>query len=424
MEYLPLKKKYMQINEEITNINELLTKFQENVLKIKDNKMKEEIQNFNSYYENYYSKLIGLKRFSIPVFGKISSGKSTLLNYILNLHGIFETNYNISTKFICIVRHNSKLITGPKMYNVSVTERGEYIKDNKKIKLWNFEKDGEINGDIKQIIENRNHALGNLEFKDSNWKKYFMILETNIPLFNDNNHRFSELFEFMDVPGLNEFSSDDEISKQFYYKELIPFFIYNVGFSLFIFDAEKQESEDSLSIINNIMNQYFNNDPTKLKNSIFILNKIDKIENPNEELKNFKKILNENLKCHIEKNGYFIGLSALVLYLKRFKYKSFVDYLLCIIEEFHNNEKISLEEYIIKTMSNDFSIIIEENLDIDEDEDEEVLNFTTNQKKILETINNNAINKGLKGELSIKNYIYYNNYFITYSKKKKKMKKN
>ena len=107
-----------------------------------------------------------------------------------------------------------------------------------------------------------------------------MILETNIPLFNDNNHRFSELFEFMDVPGLNEFSSDDDISKQFYYKELIPFFIYNVGFSLFIFDAEKQEIEDSISVVNNIMNQYFNNDPNK-------------IENPNEELNNLKKFLTE-----------------------------------------------------------------------------------------------------------------------------------
>ena len=159
------------------------------------------------------------------------------------------------------------------MYNVSVSERGEYIKDNKKIKLWNFEKDRENNGDIKEIIENRNHVLGNLEYKDSNWEKDFMILETNIPLFNDNNHRFSELFEFMGVPGLNEFSSDDDASKQFYYKELIPFFIYNVGFSLFIFDAQKQESEDSLSIINNIMNQLFNNDSNKLKNSIFILNK-------------------------------------------------------------------------------------------------------------------------------------------------------
>jgi len=102
--------------------------------------MKAEIQNFNSYYENYYSKFIGLKRFSIPVFGKIISGKSTLLNYILNLHGIFETNYNVSTRFVCIIRHNPNLLDGPKIYNVSVSERGEYIKDGQKIKLWRFMK--------------------------------------------------------------------------------------------------------------------------------------------------------------------------------------------------------------------------------------------------------------------------------------------
>ena len=40
-------------------------------------------------------------------------------------------------------------------------------------------------------------------------------------------------------------------------------------------------------------------------------------------------------------------------------------------------------------------------------------------KKILETINNNAIKKGLKGELSIRNYNYYNDYFMIYSKNKK-----
>ena len=417
MDYLSLKQKYFKVNEEIADIYELLTKFKENVSKIKDVQVNEAIQNFKYIYENYYNKFIGLKRFSIPVFGKISSGKSTLLNYILNLHGIFETNYNISTKFICIIRHNPNLENGPKLYNVSVSERGEYIKDNKKIKLWNFEKDGEIKGDIKQIIEDRNHALGSLEFKHSNWKKYFMILESNISLFNDYNHRYSELFEFMDVPGLNEFSIDDDISKQFYYKELIPFFIYNVGFCLFIFDAEKQESEDSLSIINNIMNQYFNNNPNKLKNSIFILNKIDKIVNPKKELDNFKIILNDNLKCHIEKNGFFIGLSALLLYLRRFKYKSFYDYLLCIIEEFNDNKKVSIEEYIIKRLSKDFNIIIEENLDID-DEDEEELNLL-NKKEKLEIINNNAVKKGLKGELSIKNYNYYNDFFTTHTKKKK-----
>ena len=418
MEYLPLKKKFLKLNQEITSIHELLIKFKENIIKIKNEEIKDEINKFKHSYELYYSQFIGLKRFSIPIFGKISSGKSTLLNYILNLHGIFETNYNVSTRFVCIIRHNPNLLDGPKIYNVSVSERGEYIKDGQKIKLWNFEKEEEIKGNIKEIIEKRNHALGKSEFSKSDWKKYFMILEANIPLFREFNYRFSELFEFMDIPGLNEYTNNnDDINKQFYYKELIPFFIYNVGFSLFIFDAEKQESDASINIINNIMTKYFNNDQNKQKNSIFILNKIDKIANPKEELNNLKILLNKYLKCHIEKNGYFIGLSALLLYLKRFKYESFFDYLFCIIEEYNSNEMISIEEYIIKKMQHDFNIKIEENYNIDDDE--EMKDFPIEQKQLLDMVNDKAINKGFKGELSINNYIYYNETFLFYSKNKK-----
>ena len=113
MEYFPLNEKFKKINEEISSINLLLTKFHGNILKIKNTYLQNDIQNFKSNYERYYKTFIGLKRFSIPVFGKISSGKSTLLNYILNLHGIFETNYKISTKFICIIRHNPNLENSP-----------------------------------------------------------------------------------------------------------------------------------------------------------------------------------------------------------------------------------------------------------------------------------------------------------------------
>ena len=197
MKNISLKDQFNKYNKEISNINYLLTKFQNNIKKIKNAQIIKNIQQFNSSYNEYYSNYTGLKRFSIPVFGKISSGKSTLLNYILNLHGLFETNYNISTKFICIVRHNPNLKEGPKIFNVCVSERGKFVKNDKTIKLWNFEKSEEIKGDIKEIISNRNHELEKLEFRHSNWEKYFMILETNIPLFNKN--IYSELFEFLDV---------------------------------------------------------------------------------------------------------------------------------------------------------------------------------------------------------------------------------
>ena len=401
MEFLPINEKYRKKSKEIDDINDLLTKFSEKVARIKNEEINKSIETFRLNYASYYSKLAGLKRFSIPVFGKISSGKSTLLNYILNLHGYLEVNSTITTKFICIIRHNPNLTDGPKIYNVTVTERGEYIKDGKKIKLWNFEKKGdELGKDIKEIIEKRNHENNKLESRDSNWEKYFMLLETDIPLFHDFNYIFSELFEFLDVPGLNEFTGNEEVNNQFYYKELVPFFFYNVGFSLYIFDAEKYVGEDSISILNNIKKLYYDNDKYEQTNSIFILNKIDKINNKKEEIENLKKILDKNIK------GSFIGLSGLLLYLKRFKYKSFSDYLFCIIEEFNNPEKNSFEEYIIQIMSKDFKTDIEENLDINDD-----ATIPEDQKKILEDINNKATSKGLIGKLSIENYIYYKDIF-------------
>ena len=112
------------------------------------------------------------------------------------------------------------------------------------------------------------------------------------------------------------------------------------------------------------MEQYYNNDEKKQKNSIFILNKIDKVKDEETEINNFKKILENNLKCHIEKEGFFIGLSALLLYLKSFKYNSFFDYLFCIIEDKKESDEM-IEDFVIEKMSKDFNTEIEENFDIE-----------------------------------------------------------
>ena len=404
-----LKKTISDLNEKIDILNYLITKFESKINRMKNKSVQQLCENF----KYHYNKLTGIKRFCIPVFGKISSGKSTLLNYILHLHGVFETDYNISTKFVCIVRHNPNLNNTPKIYNVSVSKRGEYKKGDKIYKLWNFEKAEVLNGDVKVIIERRNHELENLGYRDSHWEKYFMILETNIPLFKGENAIYSDFFEFMDIPGLNEFNETKNENDHFYYKELLPFFIYNIGFSLYVFDAEKQQSVDSISIINNIMEQYYNNDEKKQKNSIFILNKIDKVEDENAEINNFKKILEDNLNCHIEKEGFFIGISALLLYLKSFKYESFFDYLFCIIEEKKDSDEI-FEDFLIQKMSKDFNTDIEENLDIESEN-----KIPINEEEILKQLNNKIVKKGFNGDFSEANYIYYKKYFDSFSKEKK-----
>jgi septin family protein len=44
-------------------------------------------------------------KFAIPVIGMISSRKSTFLNSLLGID-LLETKDDVTTKFVCIIRHN------------------------------------------------------------------------------------------------------------------------------------------------------------------------------------------------------------------------------------------------------------------------------------------------------------------------------
>jgi GTPase involved in cell partitioning and DNA repair len=89
-------------------------------------------------------------------------------------------------------------------------------------------------------------------------------LELDIQLF-DMNPEFSDFFELMDIPGLNE--KDD-----FYLQKIIPILVNKCLFSIYIFDLEHYENEDTSDIYKKYseqLNKFYNT------NSIYILNKID-----------------------------------------------------------------------------------------------------------------------------------------------------
>ena len=84
----------------INEINTLSYRFKDNInLDIK--------KDFINFYKKYSNK-INLKRFSIGIFGLISSGKSTFWNYILGLKDFLEVKSDIATKFICFIRHKKE----------------------------------------------------------------------------------------------------------------------------------------------------------------------------------------------------------------------------------------------------------------------------------------------------------------------------
>lgn len=92
---------------------------------IKTNLFEErEKESFNELDEKInekFKKFNGIDRFSIPIIGLISSGKSTFLNYLLNIDCL-ESKYDITTKCIVIIRHN-KYLKSPELFSVKFQER-------------------------------------------------------------------------------------------------------------------------------------------------------------------------------------------------------------------------------------------------------------------------------------------------------------
>ena len=172
-----LKKKFNIIKNEFTDIISFLLENENEIMENIESIYKEKVNKFIEKYRHF----IGIERFSIPVIGEISSGKSTFLNYFLKLNGILQTNDNITTKFICIIRHNKKL-KYPKLYKVKVEKRN---KDEDWINKPNFIKgellEDEEGSNIKVLIAKRNKHI--METNSRLMSDYFLILETNIPFF-------------------------------------------------------------------------------------------------------------------------------------------------------------------------------------------------------------------------------------------------
>lgn len=133
----------------------------------------EKLKDLIKVFKNKYYTYKDIKRFSIPVIGCISSGKSTILNYLLKLKKILQVAQKITTKCVCIIRHR-KGCKNPKIYNVSFKGRGDG--------LYNFERGDEIKEDVAEVIIERNELIEKNEI-GYNYIKYFLIIEYDIPFF-------------------------------------------------------------------------------------------------------------------------------------------------------------------------------------------------------------------------------------------------
>ena len=410
------KQKYYQ--NKLNIISELIQKIY-NILIIDKKYISEFASDFKDLQDDFepkYLQYINIKRFAVPIIGRVNAGKSTFLNFLLGLKDILQTDTKITTRFVCIIRYNEEA-EKPKAYNVIFEERKlkyEIIeKSNYQIK-YNFEKGDEITGkDIHEIIKERNEKIANNKSFQLKNEDYFMIIEFKIPIFNKEKLiEYSEVFEFMDLPGLNEYDGE----KNFFITNILPIITQNVKFSLFIFDCSNLKDEDTLDLYKNYIFHLGKN----YQNNFYIINKIDLSENEDEEEKNFKNFINENCKI-IEKENYFVGTNSLLLSLENEKYNNFNSYL--NYKEIEIKNEIEHEPdfvyYLKDEMKKDFGL--------------EVLNKTINNprknknekeiEQFLDEFNKKIQHKNFRGILNIDDYLYFKNIFSNYNMKGEKNSK-
>ena len=236
--------------QELILVNELIKEFFQ-IFKLKEKDIKilsPGLSELQKEFEPKYLKFLNIKRFAIPFIGRISSGKSTFLNFLSGLKNILESNTDISTKIVCIIRHNT-LVSEPKAYKVILEKRDiENNNNQNSFPMFNFEKGEELKDDIRKIIQEKNDYIKKTNQQQLKIEDYFIIIETKIPLITPEMEKYSKIFEFMDLPGLNEYDKNNDY---FFIKNILPVISNNVKFSFFIFDCLSLKDKDSSDIYNN-----------------------------------------------------------------------------------------------------------------------------------------------------------------------------
>ena len=245
VEKIILKKHNQELVEDLKDVNKKIYEFlsMTNYYNkyVDDENIIEKVKNLKEKYYTY----LNITRFAIPVIGSVSVGKSTLLNYLLNLKNFLETGIDITTRFLCIIRHNINY-KSPIISNITIEERN--------LLKYNFIKDLIISENEygNDYIKRYNKFFSLKENKGLKIEeKYFLLIEVDIPFFHGECEKYADLIEFIDIPGLNEIDSRNFNDKNIYFSQIIPFIQPNYLFSIFLFDLNNFQSKDAKDILLN-----------------------------------------------------------------------------------------------------------------------------------------------------------------------------
>ena len=337
-----------------------------------------------------------MKRKFIPIIGTISAGKSTFLQALLGTNAL-ESGETTTTKFVCLIKNSNQT----QFYHViPKQEKGlTFIKDGQEI--MGEEKIKEKIKKIKKILSE----------KPATKNEIFYILE--IPIKNIENDSLLKECYFMDIPGLNENESS--------YIEIIFSLLTldDIKFEIMIFDSTCIGSDNILNIIKRLENKKC----LKKSGNLFILNRIDQINQNREDeiISSFQDYFYQNfeddkkediISINISENK-FIPMNSLLFLAET---KIYEDYYSMLLVEFYNyvetkekSQLTSFYEYLSKKLEFTLNLLTEQNKPINLD----VKSIVDNEINIIKKSVNELeeLKKKIISKLSIKYKINKKKYF-------------
>ena len=203
----------------------------------------------------------GLRKYTIPIIGVLSSGKSTFINGLFLNKTILEVGTAHTTKFICIIRHQPELANGKFRFT--------------KVKLNSnsLEKDGDTIED-EVAIKNKIIEINKKEIASEDILNDFYLLELNIHLIDDKikNDELLKDIDFMDIPGLDFFESQKQNPNEIETKKIENIFKNfkdKLKYFIIVFDCLRLHHDSSFTILEKLKNE-FNID---MENNLIVINK-------------------------------------------------------------------------------------------------------------------------------------------------------
>ena len=367
----------------------------------------------------------GLGKYTIPIIGVLSSGKSTFINGLFLNNSILEVGMGHTTKFICIIRHQHEL------------ESGKYRFTKVKINSDSLIKDGDTIED-EIAIKNKIIEINKKEVVSEDILNDFYLLELNIHLIDDTklNDELLKDIDFLDIPGLDFFEAKKNSQNEIESKKITNIFKNfkeKLKYFIIIFDCLCLHHDTAFSILEKIKNEF----NIELKNNLIVINKINLMpEKTAEEIKEYfiQELLKKPDIINHNKNTILLLNAEKIILQQQYKksFDLFIKYLYYLFCEFtlekrttEENIKNSFLDYII-----DFIDKKKEELNIGDIDTNNITNYEEVIKPAFEQIYTNAYHSeqieyiqeetkedffnDLNKDFFLELYYLYSNNFIKY----------